>query len=208
VEIQAGTVAVAAGPWSTKLLATAGVEVPISALRVQVAIVHRPLALDAGHLVYLDTVAGMFARPWFAGRSLVGISAGDHGTTVDPDSFDHRFDPGFPEATLDTVAKRLPAMAGASLSHGYACLYDMTPDAHSIISGTPVSGLYLAAGFSGAGFKKGPGVGEALSELILDGKSSFVDLTPFRLSRFDDESWRQPWSDTEYVITTDFGHGL
>jgi len=33
-----------------------------------------------------------------------------------------------------------------------------------------------------------------------------VDLTPFRLARFDDDSWRQPWSENEYVFTTDFGH--
>jgi sarcosine oxidase subunit beta len=150
----------------------------------------------------------MFARPWFSGRSLVGLAAGDQHDEVDPDNFDQRADPGYMEATLQAVAKRIPGMAGASLSHGYSCLYDMTPDAHSIISETPVGGLYLAAGFSGAGFKKGPGVGEALAELILDGKSSFVDLTPFRLSRFDDDGWHKPWSDTEYEITSDFGHGL
>ena len=61
-------------------------------------------------------------------------------------------------------------------------------------------------GFSGAGFKKAPAVAQCLAELIVDGRSKLVDLAPFRLGRFADDSWKQPWSDTEYVLTSDFGH--
>ena len=68
--IPVGTVVVAAGPWTPKLVADVGVDVPIEALRVQVAIVQRPLAV-ASHMVYLDTAAGVFARPWAPGRTLV-----------------------------------------------------------------------------------------------------------------------------------------
>ena len=35
-----------------------------------------------------------------------------------------------------------------------------------------------------------------------------VDLAPFSLSRFDDDRWRRPWSETEYSFSRDFGHGL
>jgi len=41
---------------------------------------------------------------------------------------------------------------------------------------------------------------------IITGARPAVDLTPFRLARFDDDGWRRPWSDTEYVFSTDFGH--
>ena len=61
-------------------------------------------------------------------------------------------------------------------------------------------------GFSGAGFKKGPAVGQCMAELIVDGRATTVDLTPFRLSRFNDESWQEPWSPDEYSFSTDFGH--
>ena len=47
-------------------------------------------------------------------------------------------------------------MASAQYLHGHAGLYDMSPDAHPIIGATPIDGLYLAAGFGGAGFKKVP----------------------------------------------------
>jgi sarcosine oxidase, subunit beta len=83
----------------------------------------------------------------------------------------------------------------------------MTPDAHPIIGPVPgVAGLYLCAGFSGAGFKKGPAVGQCLAEAILDGHTTTVDLTPFRLERFAGAGWRQPWSENEYVLSSDFGH--
>ena len=62
--IAAETVVIAAGPWTPRLLAGTGVTVPIEALRVQVAILQRPLALEPSHLVYLDTAAGFFCRPW------------------------------------------------------------------------------------------------------------------------------------------------
>jgi sarcosine oxidase subunit beta len=197
-----------AGPWSTRLLADIGIDIPISALRVQIAIVQRPLELDEPHFVYLDTVAGMFTRPWGAGRSLIGVGGGDQHDEVDPLAYDERNDLDYPALAIATAAKRIPAMASASYLHGHAGLYDMTPDAHPIIGPAPIEGLTLAVGFSGAGFKKGPAVGQCLAELIVDGSSSLVDLDPFRLSRFETDDWRLPWSDTEYVFSSDFGHKL
>jgi sarcosine oxidase subunit beta len=137
---------------------------------------------------------------------MLGISGGDQHDEVDPNDFELRNSPGYGDLAVKTIAKRMPIMAGASYSHGHAGLYDMTPDAHPIIGPAGPVGLYLVAGFSGAGFKKGPAVGQCVAELILDGVARTVDLTPFSLSRFDSESWRQPWSDTEYVLGSDFGH--
>ncbi|HET7093896.1 MAG TPA: FAD-dependent oxidoreductase, partial [Thermomicrobiales bacterium] len=91
---------------------------------------------------------------------------------------------------------------------GQTGLYDMTPDAHAIIGPAGPEGLFVMAGFSGAGFKKGPAVGEAMADLLLAGRCDWVDLAPFRLDRFADDSWRRPWSDTEYDFPADFGHGL
>jgi len=61
-------------------------------------------------------------------------------------------------------------------------------------------------GFSGAGFKKGPAIGQSLASLIVHGQGAPVDLAPFRFSRFADGSWEQPWSENEYSFSTDFGH--
>jgi len=204
--VSAGTVVCAAGPWSKELLASAGVAAPIEALRVQIAIVHRPLELEQPHFVYIDTAAGMFCRPWGPGRSLIGVGGGDQHDAVDPDRYDERNDIAYPPLAIAAAAKRIPAMTRAVYLHGHAGLYDMTPDAHPVIGETGVEGLYVAAGFSGAGFKKGPVVGQCLAELVSEGRATTVDLERFRLSRFETGDWCRPWSDSEYIFTSDFGH--
>ena len=207
--VAAGSVVVAAGPWTPGLVASAGVTVPIQTLRVQVAIVQRPLDVTS-HMVYLDTVAGIFARPWGPGRTMVGVGGGEQHDPVDPDSFERRNDADYGQLAVAAIARRIPAMRDAVYLHGHAGLYDMTPDAHPIIDAAGPEGLYLMTGFSGAGFKKGPAVGEALAEFLLspgDGPQ-WVDLSPFRVERFSSDAWRQPWSDHEYTFSTDFGHGL
>lgn len=208
VTIAVGQVVCATGPWSAPLVATAGLDLPIEPIRVQVAVLNRPLDLEDPHFVYLDTVAGFFCRPWGPGRTLIGVSGGDQHDPVDPDAYDRRNDPSYGQRAIAAIARRIPGMARASYLHGHAGLYDMTPDAHPILSHAGPSGLYLAAGFSGAGFKKGPAVGQAIAELMLDGQSSLVDLAPFTIDRFATDRWRSPWSADEYTFTTDFGHGF
>lgn len=82
------------------------------------------------------------------------------------------------------LAHRFPSAASAPVARAWAGLYDMTPDAHPII-GWVAEGVYAACGFSGHGFMQSPGVGNAVAEELLVGKSS-LDLTPYRLERFAD----------------------
>jgi sarcosine oxidase subunit beta len=206
--IAAPIVVLCAGPWSGNLAITAGVSLPIETIRVQVAIVHRPRELTAPHFVFLDMAAGCFTRPWAPGRSLLGVAGGDQHDPVDPDNFVLGNDPDYPDRARAAIAKRIPAMARSQYLHGHAGLYDMTPDAHPIIGAAGPDGLIVACGFSGAGFKKGPAVGQCIAELIIEGSARLVDLSPFNLSRFDEPDWDLPWSNTEYVFTSDFGHRL
>ncbi|CAA9589893.1 MAG: hypothetical protein AVDCRST_MAG18-4792 [uncultured Thermomicrobiales bacterium] len=208
--IDASVVVCAAGAWAAPILATAGVAVPLDPIRVQVAIVNSPDAMPrGGTMAYVDTSANHFCRNWGPNRTLVGIGGGEGHESVDPDAYDERPNPTFPARALGNLARRMPAMAGATPLGGHAGLYDMTPDAHPIIGLAPgVEGLHLCVGFSGAGFKKGPAVGQALAEQIIDGRSAIVDLASFRLERFADDGWLAPWSEHEYVLSSDFGHGF
>ncbi len=53
------------------------------------------------------------------------------------------------------------------------CLYTLTPDEHFVIDAHPVFGnVFVAAGFSGHGFKFGPVVGEILADLVVAGSTS------------------------------------
>ncbi len=208
--ISAETVVCAAGAWSVPLLAKIGVEVPIEAQRVQVTVLNRPMDMpESGTMTYVDTAAGFFCRNAGPNRTLAGVGGGEFHDVVDPFSYDDRMDPGFDDAVKRTLARRMPAMARATTLYGYACLYDMTPDLHPILGGVEnVDGLHLMLGFCGAGFKKGPAIGRCMAELIVHGKSTTVDLTPFRLGRYADGSWEKPWSPDEYRLSSDFGHGF
>ena len=205
--VNADVVVCAAGAWSVPLLAAVGVEAPVEAQRVQVAVLNRPLSMPAGGtMAYVDTAAGFFCRNWGPNRTLAGVGGGEFHDIVDPDAYDERSSPEFGRVVISSIAGRMPPMQGATWLYGHAGLYDMTPDTHPILGPAPLDGLYLTLGFSGAGFKKGPAVGEALAGLIVHGASPGVDLTRFRLSRFADGSWREPWSPDEYTFATDFGH--
>ncbi len=140
--------------------------------------------------------------------ALIGVAGGDQHDEVDPNTADLFNDHAYPAKAIEAISRRIPAMKNARYLHGHAGLYDMTPDAHPIIGGAGLDGLYLAAGFSGAGFKKAPAVGITLAELIMDGEASSADLAPFALSRFETDAWKRPWSETEYRFDSDFGHGL
>lgn len=79
-----------------------------------------------------------------------------------------------------------PYIAGVSAKcvKALSCLYTVTPDFAFVIDVHPDSDrVILASPCSGHGFKHSPAIGEALSELILDGEAR-VDLSAFSLRRF------------------------
>jgi sarcosine oxidase subunit beta len=208
--ISTDTIVCAAGAWSVPLLKEIGVDVPIEAQRVQVAVLNRPIDMpDSGTMTYVDTAAGFFCRNAGPNRTLAGVGGGEFHDVVDPFKYDDRMDPGFDDAVKKTLANRMPAMARATTLYGYACLYDMTPDLHPILGPVEnVDGLHLMLGFCGAGFKKGPAIGRCMAEQIVHGKSETVDLAPFRFGRYADGTWNEPWSPDEYHLSSDFGHGF
>jgi len=75
--------------------------------------------------------------------------------------------------------------ADAEAVGGYASVYDLTPDLHFVIEHSPVvPGLFHALGFSGHGFKHSPVIGEMVTQLVMDGRVSVVDASPFSSTRF------------------------
>jgi glycine/D-amino acid oxidase-like deaminating enzyme len=207
-DITTDRVIIATGPWSPPLARTAGVELPVSALRVQIAIFLNPDMQPSPVRTYVDNAAGIFCRPWGPGRTMAGIGGGDQHDPIAPDDCVYLNDPPFPAAIQTAMSRRFPAFSEAVYLHGHAGMYDMTPDAHPILGAAGPDGLYVAAGFSGAGFKKGPAIGEAMADLLLDGESRRFELAPFRLDRFASDDWHAPWSPNEYELASDFGHGF
>lgn len=93
-------------------------------------------------------------------------------------------------ARLETLCRNIsPALAASPIVARQACFRPVTEDGLPLIGQVPgVDGAYVATGHSVWGMLNAPATGEAMAELILDGKTRHVDLTPFapgRLSALD-----------------------
>jgi glycine/D-amino acid oxidase-like deaminating enzyme len=188
VETDAGTleapvVVVAAGPWSRPLLATAAFDLPVETEFHEVAILRNPPALPATSPACIDSVLAVYFRSEPGGLTLVGDFYGRRG--VDPDAFPQAASPDQLVKLATAAAKRIPALEDAGLSRGVTGVYDMSPDARPLLGEVPgAAGLFVAAGFSGMGFKISPAVGLVMAERILDGRARSVDISAFRPERF------------------------
>lgn len=187
VQTSQGTIAApvvinAAGCWAAPLARMVGVELPITVQRNQVALFRQPRALLRRHCVVADITVGMYCRPEESHATMVGAGAGEDG--VDPDAYNEAVDADFPAFARRKLSERAPAFVHAVSRGGWSGIYDMTPDGKALLGQVGPQGFYVACGLSGTGFKKAPAIGQGLSELISQGRSSTVDLTPFRPSRF------------------------
>jgi sarcosine oxidase subunit beta len=202
---EAPIVIVAAGPWSDRLLRTADIDFPLTLQRAQIAFYRRPPPLAKGHMVFIDGALGTYFRPHGEELTLIGVGRWQPEPFPDPDHYNEANDPNFIPAAKAKAAQRIPALLQAEYARGHAGIYDVSPDSRAILDRAPgIEGLYMAAGFSGTGFKISPAVGACMAELITQGRATFVDITPFRFDRFQEH---QPiCGPYEYTLPEDFGH--
>lgn len=202
---ESDAVCVAAGPWTDALLGRVAPIIGIRAERAQIAFFQRPPSLK--HSAIIDTIAGLYFRPHGDDLTLAGLGEWGKEPSADPDRFNELNDEDFISAARQRLARRIPAFAEASYVRGHAGIYDVSPDARAVIGPVPgVEHLFVAAGFSGTGFKTAPAVGAAMSELILTGVSQTADLAPFVFERILEG--RLIESPTEYSMGAGFGHKI
>jgi glycine/D-amino acid oxidase-like deaminating enzyme len=174
----------AAGPWSGKLAATAGVELPLEITREQDVVFETtpeatiPCAVSS----QIDRV---YMRPDGEGRVLVGRGFPKEYEQADPDRYDEDADAPFERDVHERVAHRLPRLAEMRAVGGRTGLYDVTPDWHPLLGPVPgVEGLHLATGGSGHCFKLGPAIGELVANELLGRKLTDADIANFSIGRF------------------------
>jgi glycine/D-amino acid oxidase-like deaminating enzyme len=181
--LDAPVVVAAVGPWTRTLLEGAGVSLPVESEYHEVAILANPPGLPTIGPAGIDSNLSVYYRSESGGRTLVGGFYGRRG--ADPDDFPQSASADGVEILALAAARRIPALQDAGLSRGITGIYDMSPDSRPLLGElSQASGLFVAAGFSGMGFKLSPAVGLVMSEAILDGRATTVDITPFRPSRF------------------------
>lgn len=193
-------VVVAAGPWAARLLAPLGLSLPIQACRTQVGLFRRPTSVKRHGPVYGDFSQGIYFKPTHGDMVHAGSIGGEEiHDPVDPDQYPEAADADWLPGIRRRLGQRIPVMNRSYGRGGYGALYAITPDWHPVIDRCPgVEGLYVAAGFSGHGFKMAPMVSSLTAELVLDGSYRSLDIRPLRFSRFDERD----------LVTTPYGYGV
>ena len=142
------------------------------------------------------------------GRSSAGRPTRRAALPADPGPVRRSGRSGFP-TRCNHGCGSAPLRSGRRAGPAEAGLYDMSPDTRAILDRVPgVAGLYLAAGFSGTGFKKAPAVGPGLAELITAGQATSVDLAPFRYSPASSRRAPPIHGDDEYEGARGWGHAF
>ncbi len=184
-EIAVGAVVNAAGAWAGEIGALAGVDVPVTPLRRQVAATIPTEALPAGmpmtiwlgngfHLrvrdgrvLLLMPVPGVPGRPW-----------------------DTRVDPDWIAVVSAEAHRRVPLLRDVLIDPGacHAGLYEMTADRHALLgSAHGCPNLYLTNGSCGHGVMHAPALGALLAEIMCDGAASSLDVSSLDPSRFAEQ---------------------
>lgn len=167
-----------AGPWSSQIGIMAGVEMPVVPLRRQMFTTNSLREIPEDFPFVIDFAKSLYFHREGDGL-LIGMSNQDEQAGYNQD-----VDENFELINMEAAMRRMPFIEKASRASHWAGLYEVTPDAHPIYGETNVNGFYVCTGFSGHGFMHGPISGKLMSEYILNGKFSSVDVSMLDLNRF------------------------
>jgi sarcosine oxidase len=160
--ITASSVVCCAGPWSRRLLATAGIGLRLSASLEQVAYFasRSPVSTALPVIVQRDQPM-LYGLPTPDGR-LFKMGLHHSGPDASPDGADLTPDPAGDGPLAAGVATLLPGFDPRPL-RSERCFYDNSPDQDFVID--RVGRITIGAGTSGHGFKFGPLLGALLADL-------------------------------------------
>jgi len=179
----------AAGPWSAQISALAGIPLPVTPLRRQMLTTTPLPDIPTNFPFIID-----FAQSLYFHREGEGILTGMSNPHEKP-GYDEGIDEEWELTHMDAAIQRLPLLAKAGRMAHWAGLYEVTPDAHPIYGAVPgIEGYYVVTGFSGHGFMHGPVSGLLMSEIILDGQATTLDVTSLNYQRFAEDRLIQEYN--------------
>jgi sarcosine oxidase subunit beta len=171
-----------AGAWAKQINKMVGLDLPYNTWRHDTMFVVRPGEIAPSHPMVIDFPNEMYFRPE-GGLTLVGLEDGNPLGELPDNDTDHARE-GFVERAIDRICRRVPAMKDGGLHSAHGGYDGITPDQHPILGAAGPDGFYLDCGHSGTGFKTAPAIGLCMAELILDGASKTMDISPLAPSRF------------------------
>lgn len=175
------TVVNAAGAWARRISEMMGIDIPVYARRRSIFNVSSPARLTNCPLLIDPT--GVYFRPegatYIAGTS---PSADNDPDDLPLDEVDHDI---FDEVIWPTLANRIPEFEALRVENCWSGYYEYNVfDHNSIIGYHPdIANCIFANGFSGHGLQQGPATGRGVSELILNGTYTSLDLSALSWDR-------------------------
>ncbi|PBB39480.1 FAD-binding oxidoreductase [Mesorhizobium sp. WSM3868] len=174
-----------AGAWGARVAALFGEEVPLDARGPQMGVTeplpHRILPVVG--IWTRDKDYGAYLRQVERGNIVFGGAA--ERVPVDLDPGHATADPMRLPAQLRAVARLLPAIAQVAVIRTWSGCEGYVRDMLPVMGRSATTpGLFHAFGFSGHGFQLGPGVGDAMAELITTGDCE-TPLDDFKIDRFN-----------------------
>jgi sarcosine oxidase len=175
---------ITAGGWSNKILENIGIHLPLTVTEEQVTYFSTPRLREFSPERFPVWIwHGEEVFYGFPVYGEVGTKAGQDigGDVVTVDTRTFKPNPRPLENLQNFLAERIPDFLGPTL-YTKPCIYTMPPDRGFIIDLIPGFPQISVAVGAGHAFKFASLIGLILSELAIEGKSSY-DLSAFRLSR-------------------------
>jgi 4-methylaminobutanoate oxidase (formaldehyde-forming) len=179
----------AAGAWTSRVAAAAGIALPLVPVRHQLFITEEIAGVEPLQPIVRLLEQSVYVRYEQGGLLFGGYE--DAPRVIDPLALPPEFqiadlplDLGVLEKLVDEVADHFPALATARVAVHRGGAPTMTPDGRPILGRVPgLEGFYVASGCCVGGLGLSPAAGRVLADLILDGKSD-PDLAPLSVERF------------------------
>jgi len=172
-------VVIAAGPQTGALVAQLGVDLPLAPARAEMIVTEPVPLMKIGGV----DGNGLYGRQTLRGNLAYG--GGPH-EWLDESGTAQMARPATP--LLRNLAARLaemfPKAAQARVIRSWAGIVENTPDGRPVIDRLSDPGNVVVATMSGVGFGLSPASGHAISDLVIDGRCSFTDISKLGLARF------------------------
>lgn len=168
----------ATGARAGEVASWVGLHLPITNYKRHIFITDEFPAIPRNTPFVMDTEVEWYFRK--EGENVLMGMGREESTTFEP-----QFEPEFQEQVIERAALRAPVLLEATIVRGWAGLRALTPDDLPILGFAPgVEGFVNCCGWGGHGVMHAPAGGILTAEVIVDGKASSLDITPFRLERF------------------------
>jgi len=180
-EVRAPVVVNAAGPWCNDLNGPLGFELPVKLWQRQIFVTTPHPDIPADRPMYVDVNGRFYFRQELDGGFVLGLVE----DTAAEDLANPTTDWAFKTRAVGAAVHRVPKLEETSIASAWSGIVTFTPDQLPILG--PVRearGYLLANGMSGYGVMISPGVGLAIAEMIVAGRSKSVDVSGLAYDRF------------------------